>query len=209
MGFRPVPPERAIDWTLLIDIEGFAPAQRAKRIDARLPASLIALPTQVSGSTPGSHYASLANRDLQRGQALGLASGEAIANRLGVPTLSADEVGLAAHGWRWETPLWFYILREADVLNEGERLGPVGGRIVGEVLIGIIDADPESYRSVDPGWTPALPGRDPGAFGLSDILLPSLCSPGPRFHPPSHQGGTTDDRSDEQGRFRACSCGAR
>jgi hypothetical protein len=173
MGFGPVPPEHAVDWTLQIDVEGHAPAQRAKRIDSRLPATLITLPTQVSGSAPGTDYASLANRDLQRGQAVGLASGEAVARRLGVPALSAEQVGLAEHGWTDETPLWFYILKEADALHAGDRLGPVGGRIVGEVLVGIIDADPESFRSVDPGWTPTLPARRAGAFGLADILVPA------------------------------------
>jgi hypothetical protein len=172
MGFGPVPPEHTVDWALQIDVEGHTPAQRAKRIDSRLPAPLIALPTQISGSEPGTDYASLANRDLQRGQAVGLASGEAIAHRLAVPALSAEQVGLAERGWAGETPLWFYILKEADVLHDGDRLGPVGGRIVGEVLVGIIDADPESFRSVDPNWTPTLPARRAGAFGLADILVP-------------------------------------
>ena len=89
-----------------------------------------------------------------------------------MPALSAEQVGLAEHGWTGETPLWFYILKEADALHDGEQLGPVGGRIVGEVLVGIIDADPGSFRSVDPGWTPTLPARRPGAFGLADILVP-------------------------------------
>jgi Animal haem peroxidase len=171
MGFGPVPPEHAVDWTLQIDVEGHEPAQRAKRIDARLPAPLIRLPTQVSGSAPGTDYASLANRDLQRGQAVGLASGEAVARRLGVPALSAEQVGLAEHGWTAETPLWFYVLKEAEVLHVGDRLGPVGGRIVGEVLVGIVDADPESFRSVDRAWTPTRPARRADAFGLADILV--------------------------------------
>ena len=172
MGFGPVPPERTVDWTLQIDVDAHPPAQRSKRIDSRLPGPLIALPTQISGSAPGTDYASLATRDLQRGQAVGLASGEAIAARLGVPALRAEQVGLAEHGWTGETPLWFYILKEADVLHDGEQLGPVGGRIVGEVLVGIIDADPASFRSIDPGWTPTLPARRTGAFGLADILAP-------------------------------------
>jgi Animal haem peroxidase len=172
MGFGPVPPEHAVDWTLMIDVDGHPPAQRSKRIDTRLPGPLIALPTQVSGSEPGTDYASLATRDLQRGQAVGLPSGEAVARRLGVPALTADQVGLAEHGWHDETPLWFYILKEADVLRDGEHLGPVGGRIVGEVLVGIIDADPASFRAVDPAWTPTLPVRRPGAFGLADVLVP-------------------------------------
>jgi hypothetical protein len=173
MGFGPVGADRTVDWSLLIDVDGRPPAQRAKRIDARLPAPLIALPTQVSGAEAGTDYASLANRDLQRGMAVGLPSGETVAEALGVPALSPEEVGLGDHGWAGETPLWFYILKEADVLHDGDRLGPVGGRIVGEVLVGIIDADPGSFRSVDPAWTPTLPARRAGAFGLADILVPS------------------------------------
>ncbi len=168
MGFGAVPPEHAVDWMLQIDVEGCAPAQRAKRIDSRLPGPLIALPTQVSGEAPGADYASLATRDLQRGQAVGLASGEAIAERLGVPPLRVD-----LPGWTDETPLWLYVLKEAEALHGGEQLGPVGGRIVGEVLVGIVDADPESFRSVEPHWTPTLPARRAGAFGLADILVPA------------------------------------
>jgi hypothetical protein len=172
MGFGPVWAEHTVDWTLQIDVEGHPPAQRAKRIDSRLPGPLISLPTQVSGSAPGTDYASLATRDLQRGQAVGLASGEAVARHLGVPVLGAEQLGLAEHGWTAETPLWLYILKEAEVLHDGDQLGPVGGRIVGDVLVGIVDADPASFRAVDPAWTPSLPARRAGAFGLADILAP-------------------------------------
>ena len=90
-----------------------------------------------------------------------------------MPALTAEQVGLAGLGWTGETPLWFYVLKEAEVLHDGDRLGPVGGRIVGEVLVGIIDADPESFRSIDPEWTPTLlAARRTGAFGLADILVP-------------------------------------
>ncbi len=172
MGFGPVSAEHVVDWTLQIDIPGQRRAQRAKRIDGRLPASLIALPTAVSGEQQGSDYASLANRDLQRGQAIGLPSGEAVAAALGIEALTAHQIGLADSGWTEETPLWLYILKEAENLKGGERLGPVGARIVGEVLVGIIDADPESFRSVDPDWVPTLPGHRPGSFGLAGILVP-------------------------------------
>jgi len=37
------------------------------------------------------------------------------------------------------TPLWIYVLKEAEAFHDGDRLGPVGGRIVGEVLVGIAD----------------------------------------------------------------------
>src|SRR3954452_19287474 len=149
MGFGAIGPEHAVDWTMLVDVAGQPPAQRAKHIDARLPAALIGL-----------------------GQAVGLASGEAVADRLGVPVLTREQIGLAEHGWAGETPLWFYILKEAEVLRDGEQLGPVGSRVVSEVLVGIIDADQQSFRSVDRGWQPTLPGRRAGSFGLEDILVP-------------------------------------
>jgi Animal haem peroxidase len=173
IGFGAVPAEHAVDWPLHVDVPGRPPAQRAKRIDGRLARSLIGLPEQISGVQAGDDYASLANRDLQRGQAVGLPSGEAVARALGVEPLDAMEIGLAEHGWTAETPLWFYVLKEADALHAGDLLGPVGGRIVGEVLVAIVDADRESFRTHDPAWTPTLPSHVAGGFGLADILAPA------------------------------------
>jgi len=87
-----------------------------------------------------------------------------------VPALTAEQVGLAGRGWAEETRCGSTSY-EAEVLHDGDRLGPVGGRIIGEVLVGIIDADPESFRSVDPDWTPTLPARRAGAFGLADVRI--------------------------------------
>ena len=173
MGFGAVPLERAIDWTLQFDVPGNGSAQRSKKIDGTLTGCLITMPRQITGEDEGSDYSSLANRDLERGQIVGLASGEAIAREMGVEPLSADQIGLADVGWEYETPLWLYILKEADALEDGDRLGPVGGRIVAEVLTGIMESDPESFRSVEPSWTPTLPSREPGRFGIADILSPA------------------------------------
>ena len=74
-------------------------------------------------------------------------------------------------GWTANAALWLYVLGEATARENGERLGEVGGPIVGEVLYGLIQADPESYLAVEPGWKPTLPSRD-GAFGLVDVLVP-------------------------------------
>jgi hypothetical protein len=154
LGFRPVPPERTVDWTLLFDAPGAPAAQRAKKMDGRLVRSLIQLPVAIAGEGGIDAYHSLAVRDLQRGQGVGLPSGEAVARHIGARPLTPDEVGLRAVGWAGETPLWFYILREADVETGGNRLGPVGGRIVAEVVIGLLDHDPASVRSADPDWRP-------------------------------------------------------
>ena len=63
--------------------------------------------------------------------------------------------------------LWYYLLKEAQVLGNGEHLGPVGSRIVAETLIGLLDADPNSYRSAAPQWRPTLTD---GHFGIVDLL---------------------------------------
>jgi hypothetical protein len=152
LGFRSVPRERAVDWTLFFDSDGGHTAQRARKIDARLVGSLIHLPVAITGESDVEEYHSLAVRDLQRGQGVGLPSGEAVARHMGIEPLTPDDVGLSSVGWSGETPLWYYILREASVRTDGHRLGPVGGRIVAEVLIGLIDRDPISVRKAGPTW---------------------------------------------------------
>jgi heme peroxidase len=155
VGFRPVAAEHQIEWPRLFDAVGAPPAARAKRIDGRLVGALIALPLAVTGASEVSELHSLAVRDLMRGQGVGLPSGEAVARRMGEPPLSAEEVGTSGAGWSSETPLWYYILREADVRQGGDRLGPVGARIVGEVLIGLLDLDTASVRHAPQSWTPS------------------------------------------------------
>jgi hypothetical protein len=174
VGFGPLPdscpgrpgapgPDGQIDLAMLFDVPGRTPAQRAKRLDGRLPASLIGLPSAVTGAVSEESYRSLAVRDLLRGEATGLPSGEAVAELLGVEPVA---------GWPGGTPLWFYILQESSVRHDGDRLGPVGGRIVAEVLIGLLRADPAAYLSAGPDWTPTLPAAGP-RFGLTDLLVPS------------------------------------
>jgi hypothetical protein len=156
IGFRPVPPQRRVDWSRLFDAPGRPPADRARRIDGRLVASLIALPVTITGDCEVEEFHSLAVRDLERGKRVSLPSGEALARHMGVEPLAADEVGARSAGWDGETPLWFYILREAATRTTGERLGPVGGRIVGEVLVGLLDLDPESVRHAPADWKPRM-----------------------------------------------------
>jgi Animal haem peroxidase len=170
IGFRPLD-RRRVDWALLFDVRGRPPAQRAKRIDGLLPTSLIQLPEAIVGDVDRPSYRSLATRDLERGQGTGLPSGEAVARLVGAEVLSSEELGLDRAGWTAEAPLWLYVLREAAVRENGERLGEVGGRIVAEVLYGLIQADPESYLAVESEWVPTLPSRD-GTFGLVDVLVP-------------------------------------
>jgi hypothetical protein len=168
-GFRPVPAENVIDWPLLFDCPGHPPAQRAKTIDGALPKSLIDLPLAITGEVADADLRSLALRDLERGSGVGLPSGEAIAEELGVPPLTPDELGLS-QDWDGGTPLWLYVLKEAQARSGGDQLGPVGACIVGEVLVGLIDHDPESWRTNEADWEPTLSGEHQHLFGLGDLL---------------------------------------
>src|SRR5262245_1479730 len=167
LGFGPIA-DPHVDWSLLFDVPGRRPAQRAQPIDGTLPRSLIELPQAITGVEGEAAYRSLAGRDLERGQGTGLPSGESVARLMGADLLDEEEIGLRRHGWEGETPLWLYILREAWVREQGDRLGEVGGRIVAEVLHGVIARDPESYLAVEPEWLPTLPRRG-DAFGLGDL----------------------------------------
>jgi hypothetical protein len=155
LGFRPIAAEHQIEWPRLFDAAGAPAAARAKKIDGRLVGALIALPVALTGATEVEEFHSLAVRDLERGQGVGLPSGEAVARRMGERPLSVEEVGTSSAGWSSETPLWYYMLREADVRQAGDRLGPVGSRIVGEVLVGLLDLDPSSVRHAPESWKPS------------------------------------------------------
>jgi len=165
LGFRAVPREHTVDWPLFFDAPSATPAQRCKKIDGKLVRALIELPVAITGECEVEDHHSLAMRDLQRGQGVGLPSGEAVARRIGTTPLTADQIGVASTGWQGETPLWYYILREADACTGGHRLGPVGGRIVTEVLVGLIDEDATSFRRNDRGWRPRR--------ALGELLAPS------------------------------------
>jgi Animal haem peroxidase len=160
LGFRAVPRERRVEWDLFFDVPGGRSAQRAKKIDGKLVRPLIQLPSAITGEMEVADYHSLAMRDLQRGQGTALPSGEALARHLHIPPLSPSEVGLIEMGWRGETPLWYYILREADIRTGGNRLGPLGGRLVAEVLIGLLRQDSTSLLNAGADWRPN--------FGRSD-----------------------------------------
>ena len=83
LGFRPVAAEHRIEWPRLFDAPGVIPAARAKKIDGRLVGALIPLPVALTGVSEVEEFHFLAVRDLQRGQGVGLPSGEAVARRLG------------------------------------------------------------------------------------------------------------------------------
>ena len=62
---------------------------------------------------------------------------------------------LAAGGFLEQTPLWFYVLREAEIRGGGNHLGETGSRIVAETIVGLLKGDPTSYLNADTPWDPS------------------------------------------------------
>ncbi len=169
-GTCPVKHDRVLDWTYFFAVDAARPPQPSKRIDTLIAHSLIDLPTSVVGDTEIPEEHSIAYRDLERGRALDLPSGEALARVMGVEPLKQEELGLDKFHLQGETPLWYYILKEAEVRHGGQYLGEVGGRIVAEVLVGLVNGDPDSYRNAEQEWKPTLPSTQNGQFTIADLL---------------------------------------
>jgi hypothetical protein len=189
-GFRPLPPEWGIQWKYLLpdikdapgDRDQFLP-QPSYKLDAQLANPMGALPDSVArpevlvpGTDPREAQV-LSVRNLLRGLRLGLPSGQDVARAMGINPLADQQLydGLELPGevltdLAGHAPLWFYVLKEAEVEGGSARLGRVGGRIVAEVLIGLLCGDPLSYLSVDPTWVPTLNGTREGDFTFTDLI---------------------------------------
>ena len=136
-GNRPIPPTLWIDWNYFFEIPGMnTPDDRnmARLIDTQLSLPLSKLPSTVVAPTAGAIVA-LAERNLLRGKRLGLPAGQDVAAAMGITPLTNAQLGLTEPGWKGKAPLWFYILKESELLG-AKKLGPVGGRIVAEVILG-------------------------------------------------------------------------
>jgi hypothetical protein len=172
---------RFIGWQTFFDFNDGEVKPR-KRIDTRISTPLfnLPLPAIADGTLP----TSLPQRNLLRHLTWQLPSGQHVAEALGVPRLSRRDLAeLSDYGIGLDrsTPLWYYVLKEAAVVNDGQFLGPVGGRIVGETIIGILRNDRDSYLAASPRWMPTLPTRaGDGNFRMVDLLTFARVDPGSR-----------------------------
>ena len=169
-------PRRFIGWQTFFDF-GDGNVKPNKRIDTRISTPLFHLP--LGAIATGEPPTSLPQRNLLRQVTWSLPSGQAIAAEIGVEPLSGGplgelaELGVYGLGLEKSTPLWYYVLKEAQLRADGLHLGPVGGRIVGEVITGLLEHDRNSYLSVSPLWRPTLPDRNDqvtGEFRMVDFL---------------------------------------
>jgi len=177
-GFSPVASIKAVvDFNEIFDTGSSAIVQMAEKLDPKLASVLLNLPFITSGES------SLATRNLLRGQSFLLPSGEAVAEIMGRDQAEIDMVSNSADNdsgnrLNGKTPLWFYLLTEAAQIgrettsgqfDKGEGLGPVGARIVAEVIIGLMELDPRSFLSSDRSWSPKN-GLGASVKTVGDIL---------------------------------------
>jgi hypothetical protein len=221
-GFGSIPDNWGIDWAFFLPdfqtgaSKKFKIPQPSYRMDAILVDPLSNLP-EFQGQTP-LIAANLAYRNLTRGSMLRLPTGEQVAERLGIEPLPQKVLWSAgskvAHGvpeklqdfatkrakvfrdhtrvFEGKTPLWYYVLREAEYFGVdrdphdeeralgGQHLGPVGSHIVAETFFGLLWFDSASFLRRLPAFAPVLPFELKQGFLLGDLLKYALGKRQPR-----------------------------
>lgn len=179
-GATRLPENWAIEWDRFVNKADPDPRHFARAIDTQLADDLSVMrnePRDLAGIQEH-----LAKRNLLRGYLLGLPTGEAVARALAIRPLTRAELlrstpagvrsALTSPQLTGRTPLWYYVLKEAEVLTGGNSLGPVGSRLVAETVIGLVRHDPESYLNGVPAWgaesVPTL-GTGPQARTITTI----------------------------------------
>lgn len=160
LGLPTFPHNWIADWSQMAEASSAKSAGFARLIDIFLAPPLLSMRNEV-----GPLMKHLAKRNLRRGYLLSLPHGQAVATAFALPALSASEIegGLTGQvltafrgaGFSSRTPLWFYILQEAKQITAGQRLGPLGARLVAETVVGLMAVDPNSILNIGGGWTPA------------------------------------------------------
>jgi hypothetical protein len=179
-----------IEWDRFARKEDPDPAHFARKIDTQIAPPITQMLNE--GTGPDIQDAAgrpirellrhLARRNLRRGYQLSIPTGQAVAGALGVQPLSATELtqgnadavnaALEQGGFLERTPLWYYVLKEAEVRANGNSLGEVGSRIVCETIIGLLAFGGRSYlnqRRWDPMDGVTLDDGDP-IVTFRDIL---------------------------------------
>jgi hypothetical protein len=170
-GGRPIPADLVMEWKNILPVDPNFKARPPRRIDTKLSIPLANLPPSVV--PPPDPTVHLAVRNTLRGKHVGLPSGQQVAKTMRLTALSNSTLGLSKDpGWGGEAPLWYYILKESELPPyNAERLGAVGGRIMAEVLVGLLQRDPNSYLYLDAAWKPTPPiAPTTGQFTFVDLL---------------------------------------
>jgi Animal haem peroxidase len=166
--------KRYIGWQTFFDF-GDGQVKNNKKVDTTISSVLFTLPVPAIAPKTQTSPTVLPQRNLLRQLTWSLPSGQSVASAMGANQLSSSYLSDIANVYQpfgTSTPLWYWILAEAKQMTDGLTLGPVGGRIVTETLIGLLRADSNSYLSNNPGFKPFLgtdlqmgPNPDPSITG--------------------------------------------
>ena len=173
---------RFVGWQTFFNFGGAQAThvRQNKLIDTKISTPLFDLPLGAIAS--GDPPTALPQRNLLRHLTWSLPSGQDIARAMGIRPLAPTQLSeLATFGVGFErsTPLWYYILKEAELAG-GQMLAGVGARIVAEVFLGLLSLDRNSYLAQNPRWRPTLPSGTRGTFTMVDLLTFAKVDPASR-----------------------------
>ena len=171
-GNAPIPSNWIVDWRRFFELDDRSLLNFARKLDTKLVPQLHELP----GAHPRPELRSLAVRNLVRGSRLGLPAAQAVAEEIGIDPLPPDQIAsgddgpvLRQHGFHEQTPLWYYVLKEAELEGQGTRLGPLGSQLVAETFVGLIEGSSDSILE-ERDWRPIVQPAGGGDFLMADLL---------------------------------------
>ncbi|HMG04713.1 MAG TPA: peroxidase family protein [Chthoniobacterales bacterium] len=171
----PIPDDYLIEWGTFLDgLPTSGPPASSSFLDTSISRAMHGLSAgtiRLSNRLEPPDPSNLPVRTLLRGARAQLPSGQEVADALlaqgrikpddrlttsQVTQTTYDHSGsvLRKIGLERNTPLFYYLLKEAELKAEGLTLGPVGSHILSEVIQGALETDPDSYLSVvGPKWS--------------------------------------------------------
>jgi hypothetical protein len=165
----PIPDDYLVEWGTFFDgLPTSGPKASSSFIDTSVGLAMHGLSPgtiRLSNAQEAIDPSNLPVRTLVRCARARIASGQEVADsllsqgrikasdKLNSSELSSDTCDLSGsvlkkNGLHENTPLFYYILKEAELKSRGLMLGPVGGHIVSEVIQGALESDPEGYMAV-------------------------------------------------------------
>jgi hypothetical protein len=134
-----------IDWSEFFEIDGAQEFEGnlSRQLDTKISESLFNLPLGAPG-LPSNGTNILAQLTLIRSARYDIPSGQDVARTMGIKPIRNSVLGLGAE-FNGEAPLWYYMLAESELKQDGAILGKVGGRIIAEVFLNQLAVDRDSY----------------------------------------------------------------
>jgi hypothetical protein len=163
---RPLPPDVLVKW------RHFFGSEESARLDRRMADPFGKLSDAeihpfVNSPMPHDPH-SLPIRTLRRGAAMKLATGQQVRDALDPQSrILPPDCDYDVDPWDLlesfqladETPLWYYVLLEAELNESGTKLGAIGGRLVAEIIESSLRHDPSSFLNhpdYGANWKPPL-----------------------------------------------------